>query len=157
MNLPHDSTRLGPPDLQLAGFQVWVHGQPYAGSAEPHDADWLTVTAHCGASGASVWASGALLTASAFDRLARGCEELYARLEGTAWLASDEPNVSVRLTAADRRGHVAMSVEITPDHMAQEHRFEFELDQSYLPAVTQGCRAVLARYPNPHASAGRAV
>ena len=157
MNPPHDATRLGRSDLQLAGFELWVHGRPYAGSDEPYDADWLTVTAHCRASGASVWASGAILTASAFDRLARGCDELYARLEGTAWLASDEPNVSVQLTAVDRRGHVTMSVEITPDHMTQAHRFEFELDQSYLPAVAQQCRAVLARYPNPHASAERPV
>jgi hypothetical protein len=157
MTPPYDATRLGAPDLQLAGFQVWVHSQPYAGSEEPHDADWLTVTAHCGASGASVWASGTILTASAFDQFARHCDELHARLEGIARFASDEPNVSVRLEATGGRGHVSMVVEITPDHLAQEHRFDFEIDQTYLPGVAQQCREVLARYPNPHNSRDRAV
>jgi hypothetical protein len=43
-----------------------------------------------------------------------------------------------------------LTVKITPDHMTQEHRFQFELDQSYLPAVVEQCRAILARYPHAH-------
>jgi glutathione S-transferase len=157
MGLGHDTDRLGPPDLQVAGLQVWAHAQPLAGSNEPYDADWLTVTAHCGASGASVWVRGEILTASALERLARECDELYERLEGQAWLAADEPALSVVFAASDRSGHVSMIVEITPDHLTQAHRFEFDLDQSYLPAVARQCRTLLARFPNPHAHGERAV
>jgi hypothetical protein len=40
-----------------------------------------------------------------------------------------------------------MRVEITPDHMTQEHNFQFEVDQSYLPSLIESCRKVLAKYP----------
>jgi hypothetical protein len=141
---------LGKPSLQIAGFQVWVHNQAFPDSASAHDTDWLDVTVHCGALDASVWVSGAILSSSAFDRFASACVALYKELHGEALLEYYEPNVSVKLTAADRLGHVPMTVKITPDHMTQEHRFQFELDQSYLPAVVQQCRAILNRYPNPH-------
>lgn len=70
--------RPGKPSLQIAGFQVWVHNQPYASSDNPSDIDCLDVTAHCGAQGASVWATGAILGASSFDRFASQCNVLYA-------------------------------------------------------------------------------
>jgi hypothetical protein len=44
-------------------------------------------------------------------------------------------------------GHVAITVEITPDHMNQQHWFQFELDQSYLAGLISGCRGVLEKYP----------
>ena len=150
MGLP-DAAKFGPPDLHLGAFQLWVHNQPYAGTDEPYDADWLSVTAHCGASGASVWATGAILTSSSIDRFRTACDQMRALLNGKASLASDEPNLSVYLTATDGYGHVAMVVDITPDHMRQEHHFEFELDQTYLFDVARQCDTILARYPNPHA------
>ncbi|HXG87099.1 MAG TPA: hypothetical protein VNJ02_02095 [Vicinamibacterales bacterium] len=139
---------LGPPGLQVAGLRVWVHEQPYAGSDEPYDADWLTVTAQCSESGASVRIRGAFLTSSAFERLAVGCEQLHAHLAGRAWLASEELNLHVVLETTDRLGHLTAVVAITPDHLTQEHRFEFQIDQTYLPEIAQQCRAILARYPN---------
>ena len=157
MTVEHDVDGLGPPDLKVAGLQVWAHNQPSARSDEPYDADWLTVTVHCGGSGASVWVRGEILTASAFDRLARGCDELYKRLEGQAWLDADEPALRVLLAASDQYGHVSMVVEITPDHLTQAHRFEFDLDQSYLPNVAAQCRMLLERFPNPHTHDERAV
>ena len=52
---------LGRPDLKVAGFQLWVHGRELPETEDHDDANWLRVTAHCGASGASVWAQGAIL------------------------------------------------------------------------------------------------
>ena len=92
---------------------------------------------------------GAFLTSSSFERLALGCEELHASLAGQAWLASDEPNLSVKLEAKDRVGHVSAVVEITPDHLSQEHRFKFQIDQTHLLEIARQCRMVLARFPNP--------
>ena len=45
---------LGVPDLKLAGLQLWVHGREFPESEDADDGNWLRVTAHCGASGASV-------------------------------------------------------------------------------------------------------
>ena len=148
---------LGPPDFELGGLQIWVHGQPYPNASEPYDADWLTVTAHCGEAGASVWVSGAIVTSSAFEAFGQGCDELWARLTGKAWLGSPEPNLTVSLEPSDGLGHVLMTVEITPDHMRQEHRFEFALDQTFVFEAARQCEAIVARYPNPHAHKERAV
>jgi len=40
-----------------------------------------------------------------------------------------------------------MVVEITPDHLTQRHRFEFTLDQSYLPPFIGQLRALAGRFP----------
>jgi hypothetical protein len=63
---------------------------------------------------------------------------LHQTLSGEAVLESHEPNVVVRVTATDVSGLMRLRVEITPDHLAQGHWFEFEIDQSYVPeAVAQ--------------------
>ena len=53
--------QLGAPDLKVAGFQIWVHGRQFPDSTDYDDANWLRITAHAGAAGASVWVSGAIL------------------------------------------------------------------------------------------------
>jgi hypothetical protein len=49
--------------------------------------------------------------------------------------------------ATDRFGHLRANVEITPDHLAQTHRMQFEIDQSHLPVIVEQCAAVVRRYP----------
>jgi hypothetical protein len=142
---------LGSPDLEIAQLRVWVHERPYAASDEPYDRDWLVVTAHCANEGAAVVIHGPFAASSGVERLADGCDIMYQKLSGKAWLASDELNLTVRLEASGQLGHVQVVVEITPNHLTQEHRFEFNIDQTYLPEITRQCRAILARYPNPHA------
>ena len=36
------------------------------------------------------------------------------------------------MDSPDRHGHFRLLVEITPDHLRQQHVFEFEIDQSHL-------------------------
>jgi len=40
-----------------------------------------------------------------------------------------------------------MEVQITPDHLTQNHKFLADIDQSYLAGFLAQCRAVLAEYP----------
>ncbi|MGZ5147474.1 MAG: WapI family immunity protein [Burkholderiales bacterium] len=148
MGLAHSTHELGAPDLKIGGFQIWVHGRAYPNAEEQYDADWLRLTAHCGAGSASVWVSGALLTSWNFAQFAHECELLRQKLEGTAQLGAVEPELFARFEATDRLGHMQLLVEITPDHLAQEHRFKFNgFDQSYLPAVISSCEHILAKYP----------
>ncbi len=65
---------------------------------------------------------------------------------GEANLGGLEPELRVELKM-ESRGHVWVRVEITPDHLAQEHMFQFEVDQSYLKRLIEDCRKVLATYP----------
>jgi hypothetical protein len=132
---------LGPADLTLCGFSLWVHGAPP--DPEPW-ADWLQVTAHCAAAGASVWTDGEVLMRGELTNWLQELNALYATLSGTARLHPVEPNLGVLVTV-DRTGHLTVTVKITPDAFTQRHRFIFEADQSYLPAVLQQGHTLLRR------------
>jgi hypothetical protein len=96
---------------------------------------------------ASVWATGAILDSVGLVRFRDELERLHKTLSGEAVLESHEPNVKVRVAASDSAGHICVRAEITPDHLAQGHWFDFEIDQSYLPATVAQLEAVLAQFP----------
>lgn len=146
MGLGKYSKKLGPANIRLAEFQIWVHGRQFPQSQDCWDGNWLNITAHCGARSASVWTSGAILTLPEIDHWADACEVMYRTLSGEANLECIEPELCVELKAGSL-GHILIKVEITPDHMTQEHTFLFELDQSYLPDLIRDCRKVLVDYP----------
>ena len=139
--------RLGESSLKIEGFQLWVHGRQFPDSHDRWDGNWLNNAAHCGAAGASIWVSGAILTTMDIEDFLKGCERLYAQMTDEAILHSLEPNLSVSLRATDRLGHVEMRVEITPDHLTQKHQLTFAIDQSYLPAIVSQCEKILEEFP----------
>ena len=147
MGLAQNADSLGAPTLKLVGFQLWIHGRQFPESQDFWDGNWLSVTAHCGANGASVWVSGAIVMVSDIAKWARQCEALYESGHGEAALQPCELNLLVTLRSSDQIGHILMRVEITPDHMTQAHRMDFEIDQSYLPSLMTQCRAIVAEYP----------
>ncbi len=138
---------VGPPDLKLAGLQVWVHGYQFPELDDEWDGNWLRVTAHCGSSGADVWVGGAILDTVSFYGLRKGLTEIHRTMTGKAELSSLEPELKAFVEMVDKLGHLTVRVEITPDHMSQHHWFEFEADQSHLPAIVSQCDALLARHP----------
>jgi hypothetical protein len=139
-------TDLGEPDLKVAGFQLWVHGRQYPEANDYYDGNWLRVTAHCGSSGASVWAHGAILKVTDIAGFGNGCVAMLDGPSRSADLAPCEPEIKVSLEASDRVGHIRAQVEITPDHLLQAHRFEFEIDQSYLPGIIKQCSDIVQEY-----------
>ena len=130
---------LGPPDLKIAGFQLWVHNCDHE--------YWLNVTAHTGAMGASVWTSGSILMLSELAGLDEQCEALGKCEADEAWLGAIEPELKVTIKRTDQLGHFSMHVEITPDYLNQQHSFEIEIDQTYVSEITRQCRSIAARYP----------
>ncbi|MGD0137414.1 MAG: hypothetical protein ABSD28_00935 [Tepidisphaeraceae bacterium] len=138
---------LGSPSLKISGFQLWIQGRQFPNSNDHWDGNWLNITAHCGAAGASIWASGAIITTMDFERFLAECESLYDQMAGEATIQPMEPNLRVSLRATDRLGHIKMHVQITPDHMSQKHELAFEIDQSYLPEIVSQCRMVLRDFP----------
>lgn len=138
---------LGEPDLKVAGFQLWVHGREFPEAEDCDDGNWLRVTAHCGASGASVWTQGSILMVTDIAGFGDRCAALLCGDTASAALEPVEPELNLALEAIDCIGHVRAEVEITPDHLAQAHRFEFEIDQSYLPHIIRQCSAIVEEYP----------
>jgi hypothetical protein len=72
---------------------------------------------------------------------------MYDRRTDRATLEPLEPELRVEVEAADRLGHIRAGVEITPDNLAQTHRMQFDIDQSYLPGIVEECAAVVRAYP----------
>ena len=134
------------PNLQIAGLRLWVHGRQFPMADDYWDGNWLQVTVHCDAPGASVWVTGPILHMPEIAQFLRGVEAIHDSLQGEAILPCMEPELTVTLTA-EGLGHMTMVVAITPDHLSQTHRFTFTIDQSYLLPVMDSCRAILRQYP----------
>ena len=142
MNQDRDET----PDIKLAGLSVWVSSREFPDSDDYWDGNWLHVHIHVEADGASVQVSGPCVRTDEIEEFTEQLALLHRDLRGTANLACMEPYLAAKVTCGTLGG-VQVEVEVTPDHLAQSHRFLFGLDQSYLPAVLSGCRDVLHRFP----------
>jgi hypothetical protein len=137
--------RLGQPQISLAGFQIWIHGRERPDSDDYWDGNWLRVTAHCGGQGASVWATGSILHLPELAGWRDQTAQMHLTLAGTACLDCMEPSLSVELKMQNL-GQLVMTVRLTPEHLTQQHLFEFSVDQSYLPAFLRQCNQVLDEY-----------
>jgi len=137
---------LGSPSLTVAGLQLWVHGRESPESQDLYDGNWLRVTGHCSASGASIWIQGSILMVTDIEQFGRECQDLYDGKSNRASLEPLEPELRITLEATDRAGHMRADVEITPDHLAQMHRIRFDIDQSYLPDIIDQCAAIVTAH-----------
>jgi len=112
------------------------------------DEGWLNVTAHCGAHGASVWATGEIVQRGGLAGWMENVGHPRRELAGTARIAPLEQNLEITLRV-DRTGGIEMVIDITPDPRNQRHRFEFAIDQAYLPAFLRRGKKLLDRDPPP--------
>jgi len=135
------------PAIELGDFQLTVHRRQFPDAQDRWDGNWLHVTAQCLQGGALVVASGPILEAPDIQRLRDGLAELVRTQAGAAELRGSEPNLLVRVTAADGFGDLRVRVELTPDPHGQGHWFAYALDRSYLVEGIQQLDAVLAIFP----------
>ena len=143
--------QLGDPDIKLAGLSIWIHQREVPEATDYWDGNWVLATASCEASGALVWTDGPIIHLPEIERLMNGVQQMYTSLSGIAVLGCMEPELDFQLNMTGQ-GRIEMEVNITADHLAQEHCFRFELDQSYLPKLVDDCAKVLAKYPVKHDS-----
>uniref|UniRef100_UPI0037BE5CD3 WapI family immunity protein n=1 Tax=Ideonella sp. TaxID=1929293 RepID=UPI0037BE5CD3 len=73
-------------------------------------------------------------------------ETLYQSLEGRAELRCIEPTLGVELSA-QTCGHIQVKISITPDHINESHSYTDGFDQTYLPPIITGCKAILSKFP----------
>lgn len=138
--------KLGEPTIQIAGLQIWIHGRQFPDKEDYWDGNWLNTTVHCGARGSTVWASGSIIHLSELHRWLISARELNNTLKGEANLECMEPELSVCIKSSSH-SHLEMEVNITPNHLEQEHKYHFEIDQSYLPQLIRQCNGVLESNP----------
>ena len=130
------------PSLALGGLRVWVVGRAFPDSAEWWDRDLLKVRAECRAPGSAVTATGAILRSDEIADLLAGMEAMHKWESKSFDWNPREPNLSVKL-----EGGLTVQVDITPDHMMQQHRFRFHLDLTYLLEPIGQCRQILRSFP----------
>ncbi len=143
---------LGEPALRVAGLQIWIHGLEFPEAADERDANWLNVTAHCGAHGAAVWAQGSILEITDLERFAGECDALLRGEATAAVLDPFEPNLRVTIEPSERYGRACARVDLTPDHLAQAHSMQFDIDLSYLTSVIEACSRIVREYRTAGAS-----
>jgi len=110
------------------------------------DHDWLSMTARCCASGAEVRTAGLIVHLPDIERWCDQITQMREKLSGKAILVDLKQHLIVELMSLNL-GHIQLKIEITPDHMTQQHSFQFDIDQTYLSPLLAQCRAVLAEYP----------
>jgi hypothetical protein len=64
------------------------------------------------------------------ERFGRECRSLYEGKGDRAGLEPFEPELRIGLKATDQMGHILAEIELTPEHLTQTHRMQFEIDQS---------------------------
>lgn len=134
------------PDLTFCGLSIWVEGREFPDASDYWDGNWLVVRAEMKASGALVECGGPILMTGDVERFRDGVAEMFTTLAGEAALEELEPGIKLTLRMRGK-GHVEGVVDMTPDHLNQQHRFNVEADQSYLPALVSSCNAILGRFP----------
>ena len=137
---------LGTPDISFAGLKIWINKRQFPDADDYWDGNWLYVTAFCDSFGSQVWTEGPIIHLSEIEHLLKGMENLYHTLQGEAELPCAEPNLSVKVSL-DRLGNGTLTVQITPDHMTENHEYIFEVDQSYFPKVISELKTILEIYP----------
>jgi len=143
MNLKHVH-RL--PDLTFGPFRLWALGRQFPDSSDDWDGNWLTVMAHCGLAGAQVTTSGPWIQVGELEAWRCELQELDRTISGTASLNCVEPYLQITVEAK-KLGQLLVTVDITPDHRTQTHRFHFELDQTFLRPLISDLSQILRKYP----------
>lgn len=137
---------LGEPHLHLAGFKIWVHGYQYPYAEDYWDGNWLNATAICSENGATVLVRGVFIRTNEIYDWRHAIDKMLAETKWEAELVCMEPEIGVTLKVRSL-GAVEMEVQITPDHLTQEHRFTFAIDQSYLQTLSAQCVRLLNDFP----------
>ena len=89
---------------------------------------------------------GPILMTTDFSRFRDQLAVMHGQLTGEASLCGYEPELKCVLTVRPLGG-VSGEVEITADYLMESHRFEFGIDQSYLPGLISSCDAILQKFP----------
>lgn len=134
------------PDLRLGGLSLWIRDRQFPDSADYWDANWLVAHARMETKGARVEVEGAFLHGSEIASFVQSLDGVNQALTGEAELCWIEPELKVVLRM-DALGRLAVTVDITPDQLTQSHRFDFDLDQTYLSPLLASCRAILKKFP----------
>lgn len=132
-------------DLRLEGLSIWADGFTHPDSEDYWDGNWLNATVVYEAPGSRV-ESSTLLHLSDLERLLVEIRAIQSANEGEISFEPMEPELEIHFKL-NKMGHLDMVVFITPDHMLQEHKYSFTIDQTYLALLTSQLETLLKKFP----------
>lgn len=116
-------------------------------STDYWDGGWID-TAVAVRAGAFRGSCTACLTSDEFARFLDELEPLYESLAGKAEFTSMEEWLSVEITVEDRLGHLRATCTVRDEPgIGNVLHFDLTLDQTDLPPILKGLRAICAAFP----------
>jgi hypothetical protein len=115
------------PDFRFCGLSMCVDARQFPNASDYWDGNWLMLRVRMEAHGAHVECAGPILMTADIERFRDQLVAMADTLTGDATLAGLEPDLNMVLKMG-QRGHVVGVVEITPDQLSQQHRFQVEAD-----------------------------
>ena len=132
-------------DVTLAGFHLWILGREFPRSKDYWDGNWILVKVVCKSQTSRTQAIGTFIHLPELSGWRKELKRLYRRVHGDAELKCMEPVLNAKVSL-DKRGAGTFTVNITPDHMKEQHQYVFEIDQSYLRSVISQLTSVLKKH-----------
>ncbi len=135
---------LGVPDISLGALQLWVHSRQIPDAHDHFNRNWVNATAYCITKDGMARISRGFLHLEEIESWGKASEKLYHTMSGCVSLPCIEQDLSVEMTMTST-GRLNVKIEFRAEK--QEHYFEYDIDQSYLPNMFNGCKKVLDRFP----------
>lgn len=134
------------PHITIGPLEVWIAGRRFEDVSDYRDGNWLVVRAEVRSPGSVVSCEGAWIHCDELQTFLEQLDAAHRALSGTARLQSLEPNLKVEVVFRTL-GHADLIIDITQDHLSEQHRFHDGTDQTYIRETIHQIRAVLSAYP----------
>lgn len=129
---------------------IAVERRSYADSTDYWDGNWCNATIRAKLGGFQAKCDASLRTTD-FAELLEGVKTLYVSLEHKAVFETMEEQLSL-VMQGDDKGHITVSGTLLDQPgIGNALRFQFEMDQSYLPSLINELEMVTVRFPVLHA------
>lgn len=136
------------PSISIGALKIWINGRQFPDLSDYWDGNWIDVTALCEGMGSRIQVTGPFIHLTELQAWREDLKEFESTLKGSVELPAMEPTLNIKIEEEESsRGHLKCIVLITGDHLSEEHRYLFQIDQSYLPGLIAQLGAVLREFP----------
>ena len=124
---------------------IQPQGREHPGLFDSRDGNWIVCEIHLSAGGFR-GAFQTSLRSEEFEAFLAELDNLSQTLEGAAAFSTMEGQLALTLTG-DGNGHIQVAGEAQDQPGGNRLHFEFEIDQTYLPAICRSLEHLLSVFP----------
>lgn len=136
------------PSISIGPLKIWILGRQFPEHQDYWDGNWLNVTALCEGNGSRVKVSGSFIHLGELKQWKEALVEFQHKLVGSINLPTMEPTLGIKITTTNSgTGQLDCEIDITGNHISEQHHFVLNIDQSYLSGLLAQLAIVLREYP----------